>query len=195
MITHLKTLPGQITALRIYLLPLLWIFALFDLSIYLGLGLIIAVLSDVLDGFVARKLKQTNQMFGKFDSFADMLLTFSVLGWLVMLRWEIFVDHPYLSLTAFGLYLIRIIISLLKFKHLAYLHLFMAKLGGLVQAIFVIHSFLWGRYHQGLFFIAIGLFILAVLEEIIIIFIHPTLEGSIVSIFQVINDKYAMRSE
>lgn len=188
MLAHLKTLSGQITALRIYLLPLLWFFALFDLSIHLGIGLIIAVFSDVLDGFVARRLKQANDMFSKFDSIADMFLTVSVVGWLVILRWEIFVDHPYISLITFGLFVTRIMISLLKFKHLAYLHLSMAKLGGLVQAIFVIHSFLWGGYHQGLFFMASSLFILAVLEEVVVILIHPTLEGPIVSIFQVIND-------
>lgn len=53
MLRHLKTIPNQFTAFRLLLIPILWIFAFLQLPFYIGVGLIIALLTDALDGPIA----------------------------------------------------------------------------------------------------------------------------------------------
>lgn len=75
--TELKTLPNQMTAIRFVLLPILWVFALLNLPTLIGLGTVITFITDVLDGYFARKLGQVSAFGSKFDSLADNLLILS----------------------------------------------------------------------------------------------------------------------
>lgn len=86
-------LPNSISLVRILLIPIILILMLVNWDqaivsgsyqlqvawLLAGIFFIVAVLSDYLDGYLARKLKQVTT-FGKFfDSIADKLLTNSVL--------------------------------------------------------------------------------------------------------------------
>lgn len=94
-------LPNSISLVRILLIPIILILMLVNWDqaiissnyqlqvawLLAGIFFVVAVLSDYLDGYLARKLKQVTT-FGKFfDSIADKLLTNSVL--IVMSYFEI----------------------------------------------------------------------------------------------------------
>jgi CDP-diacylglycerol--glycerol-3-phosphate 3-phosphatidyltransferase len=74
LLKHLGQLPNQLTAIRLALVPLLWILALTEHTFYLGLGVALACLTDALDGIVARKLNLVSDFGARFDSLADNLL-------------------------------------------------------------------------------------------------------------------------
>jgi CDP-diacylglycerol--glycerol-3-phosphate 3-phosphatidyltransferase len=73
------TLANRITLLRIALIPLCIIFLLADL---LGLAAVIFLflsLSDLLDGYIARKYHQVSEIGKMLDPLADKILVISVL--------------------------------------------------------------------------------------------------------------------
>jgi phosphatidylglycerophosphate synthase len=167
-------LPNPFTALRLLLVPLLWALALAGLDRWLGLGLALAALTDVLDGRLARLDARFQD--GRFDSLADKVLTFSVVVWLVLRRPAIFREHPGLMLAATLVYAAALLTGWFKFRRVSGLHTHLGKLGGLVQAIFVVQALVFGGYSRLLLFLALGLFILAAAEELAILLTHAAVD-------------------
>jgi CDP-diacylglycerol--glycerol-3-phosphate 3-phosphatidyltransferase len=84
----LRTIPNQITVARLASVPLLMFLILWDSNVGRILGIVLfflAAVSDAVDGYVARSLKQTST-FGKLaDPIADKLLVSGALIALVQL--------------------------------------------------------------------------------------------------------------
>jgi len=76
------TLPNIITIFRIVLIPV-FLIVFYSSSesriLYAGLIFILAGISDVLDGFIARKFDLTSKLGAVLDPFADKLMSFTVL--------------------------------------------------------------------------------------------------------------------
>lgn len=169
---QLTLFANQLTALRLLSVIPLWLLALRDQPRLVGVGLLLALLTDVLDGWLARRLRQTSAFGAAFDSFADKVLTFSVVGWLALLRPELFRDHAlWITLTALS-FAVSLLTGWLKWGKPAALHLYSARLGGFVQALFVLHALLAERYSTPLLLAALGLGTLAALEEIAVQLTH-----------------------
>ena len=169
-----RPLPNPLTALRLLLLPALWALALARQPVWLAAGLAIAVLTDVMDGRLAKRWPRFAD--GRFDALADKLLTFSVAVWLVLLRPQIFREHPWLLLATTVIYAADLIFGWLKFKRVPGLHLHLGKLGGALQALFVLHALLSGGYSPLLLDLALGVFIVAAAEELAILITHREID-------------------
>ena len=162
------------TALRLLLVPGLWLLALWQQDRWLAFGLAVAALTDVLDGWLARRDPRFKD--GRFDSIADKVLTFSVVAWLVLRRPEIFREHPWLIAAATALFAAVQLASWIKFRRVSGLHTHLGKLGGLAQAVFVLHALVFGGYSAALLYIALGLWVLACAEELAITLTHADLD-------------------
>lgn len=162
------------TALRLLLVPALWLLALWQQDVWLGLGLALAALTDVLDGRLSRHDPRFKD--GRFDSLADKVLTFSVAVWLVMRRPEIFRQHPWLILAATALFAAVQLASWLKFRRVSGLHTHLGKLGGLAQAVFVVQALVFGGYSPPLLYLALGLWVVACAEELALTLTHAALD-------------------
>lgn len=159
--------PNPFIYLRILSVPLLWFFAWKDWQAALGIGIALSALTDVLDGRLAAHDRAYAN--ARLDSFADKLLTISVLLWLILLRPALFSDHaPWVALAA-ATFVASILVSVIKYHRPTTLHLLSGKFGGLLQGIFVVHTFVSGGYSRWLFYAAIGSFILAGIEEILVL--------------------------
>ncbi len=180
---YLKTIPNLLTALRLLLLPVLWGLALLKWPVPLAIGMIISFLTDTLDGFIARRFNVTSAFGSKFDSLADNLLIPSTMIWLVILRPEVFTDHPILCAVAAVIYGSSLLVGWIKFRRFANLHLYSKKTAGVLSYAFIVHALLAGRYNAWLFYIAISLFILASVEGLILQLTHAQVDehmGSLV---------------
>jgi len=169
-----RPLPNPLTALRLLLLPVLWALALARQPAWLAAGLAAAVLTDVLDGRLARRWPRFAD--GRLDALADKLLTCSVALWLVLLRPQIFSEHPWLLLATTLVYAADLIYGWLKLQRVPGLHLHLGKLGGALQALFVLHALLSGGYSPAILYLALGVFILAASEELAISMTHDEVD-------------------
>ena len=173
---HFLTVPNLLSGFRLLLIPVLWGCAWLKLSWCIGIGLIVSWLTDFLDGFIARKLNMVTVLGAKLDSLADDVVLISVIAWIFMLRREIVTDHALLVLAGIGGYGFTLLVSWWKFRQFgSNLHLYSHKASSVMGYLFLIHAFLFGSYHHGLFYLVIGVFIVAQVETIGILLLCPVI--------------------
>jgi phosphatidylglycerophosphate synthase len=179
------TIPNLLTITRLLLVPVLWILALQGHAFYAGIGLILAGLTDTLDGFIARRYNLTSAVGSQLDSLADNAITLSAFAWLVMLRPEIFAGHPVLWLVTLGFCLTDIVAGLLKFGRVSDLHLYSSKAASVILYCFIVHTLLFPGYSSTFLYIGAASMILCCSEDMAILLTHPNPKEGIGSIVRV----------
>lgn len=174
-------IPNLLSFLRLILVPALWVFALFDQPKVVGVGLFVAAVTDVLDGQLARRLNKITSFGSKLDSIADICVTFSAIGWLLVLRPEVIRAHPYFVavLTATGIF--SLVLGWHKFGRLADFHLNSGRAAGIVGYIFLIDLFLFTRYTQPLFYALMVLAWIVAIEALMLLFTRDSLDERVPS--------------
>jgi len=181
--SNFRLIPNQITAIRFLAVPVMWVMAFHLQLTYIGIGLVISLVADLLDGFVARKIHQTSDFGSKFDSFSDQFVQLSALIWVLWLMPEIISENLFISIVAIMIYITSLMVGIVKFKRLANLHLYLSKVGGLFLYIFLIHAFFVGEYNYYLFILAGILFILSSTETLVLQLTMRNVDSNIGSFF------------
>ncbi len=175
---------NYLSALRLALVPVLWVLALLELPFYLGVGLAVAGLTDVLDGPVARATGRTSRYGAQLDSLADILLMASIFWWLVLLRPEFFSDNaaPLVVWAVVGS--AAVIVTLVKFGRMGNLHLYSAKAAGVLGHLFAVWIFIFGDYDPIFFTVAIAVAIVASTETLLVALIRDRVSERIGTILR-----------
>jgi len=166
---HLSTLPNQLTAGRLALVPLLWFLAVFNRPVWLGIGVAVAGATDVLDGWLSRRWHQTSEFGSRMDSVADHLLAISVTLWLVLLRPFFFREQKWALIAWSAFALLVLGVSWVRFHRFVDLHLYSAKAAVFLSFCFGIPLLVLGRYSLVQFWVTIGTCTLAAAEALIVI--------------------------
>ncbi|HEX5727167.1 MAG TPA: CDP-alcohol phosphatidyltransferase family protein [Longimicrobiaceae bacterium] len=182
VLDNLKTLPNQITATRLALIPVLWVLALQDRPVWLGVGLGIAASTDILDGWLSRRWGQTSAFGSRLDSLADHLLTASTLAWLLLLEGDFFRAQRVPLLLWVGLALATLAVSRWRYGRWADLHLYSSKLAVVLGFVFAVALLVQEEYSRPLWWATFALATLAVLESLAVILTRPRVDEHIGSI-------------
>jgi phosphatidylglycerophosphate synthase len=177
------------TAVRFFSIPVLWVFAFLGNGLILGIGVIIAAVTDALDGQLARRLGHVSSFGSKFDSIADHTLQLSAVVWLGMLVPEVFTENPLLVWTALGMNLLALLIGIVKFKRIANLHLYLSKAVWPLFLTLVAHAFLTGSYSKVLLYIACIAIIVAYTETITLLLTRDRVDEHIGSLLFIYLDE------
>ena len=181
---NLGTLPNQLTASRLVLLPVLWVLALLGEPVWLGIGVLAASVTDMLDGYLSRRWNQTSAFGARLDAMADHLLALSTTLWLVMLRPFFFREQmgPLIAWGAFALFVL--LVSWLKFRRMVNLHLYTSKAAVILAFLFGIPLLILGRYNHLQFWITLAVCTLAAAESLAIILTRDRVDENIGSILR-----------
>ena len=160
------TLPNLLSGLRLTLVPLLLALAWTNLPNLFFPFLVLAMLTDMADGYLARKLHQTSEFGAKLDSWADLLTYLSLPFCVWWLRPDVIRDEKFFLVAAVFFYLGAIAFGFLKFRKLTAYHTLSGKLaaillGGVAVALF-------GGGPGWLLRVAVPVVVLSALEEIAI---------------------------
>lgn len=183
----LKTVPNQLTAARLALIPIMWVLAWMKLPAYIGIGIFICFVTDVLDGYIARRLNQVSDFGSKFDSLADNLLLPSALVWVWLFRPEIYLDNPLICILGITLYFASLLLGGFKFKRFANLHLYSSKAASVALHLFVSHALIVNQYSRIFFYIAAVMFIVSSSETFILQLVSRRVDehmGSLILVLQ-----------
>ena len=178
---QLTSLPNLLTCSRFILAPVLLYLAWQNNENAFLLLLAITFLTDVLDGFTARLLKQTSELGARLDTSAD-LVVYTTLAIAVWWLWPDIVQRESIYVfLVIASYITPILIGLIKFHALTSYHTWLVKLAvvllGLSFFILFIFDLAW-PFHIAVFFC-----VLAAIEEISITLISDDLQSDISSIW------------
>lgn len=169
MFEDLRKLPNQITLMRILLIPVMWFLILKGYPLYyIGILLIFCGITDVLDGYLARKLNQMTEFGSRLDSWGDNILLISTIIWTALRMPEVFTENYLLMSTALGFYGLYLIVGAVKFHRFGNLHLYLSKAATLTAYLFLLHAFLTGSYSRGFFIFTAVISIISDIEGILI---------------------------
>jgi phosphatidylglycerophosphate synthase len=166
MIRELRLVPNQLTAARLLLLPVLWVYALRGDSLAVGVGLALAFALDFGDGFVARRLGQTSAFGSKFDSAVDAFIGPSAICWLLLLQPATVLDHIVLLTLWAGLTYGSLAVGVFKFRRVGNLHLQSSRIACVVQYAFLVDAFAAPPCQPALLYAAAALGIASSLETL-----------------------------
>lgn len=176
MKAHFMRLADELTLLRLLLVPPLWVLALLDMRVPLGIGLAVAGLTDVLDGPIARRQGSSSRIGSQLDSIADHTLTTSALLWLIMFRPAFFREYAAVLITWGAFAVVTLIVGYARFRRFANLHLYSAKAAGFVGHVFAIWMLLFDGPAAPFFHIAITLAFLATAETFAVLLTRTTVD-------------------
>lgn len=166
---NLINLPNALSAYRIVIIPLI-IYALYFEKRELFVTLIcINLITDVLDGLIARTFKLTTEFGAKLDSTADIgTFVLAIAGFFVF-EITFLKEHKIAFSTLIGFYLLGQVYSLIKFKTNTTFHLYSNKFSGYMQGFFIFTFFAFG-YFAPFFYFMIVVGCLAEAEVIAMVF-------------------------
>lgn len=125
-------------------------------------------ITDILDGYIARKYKLQTDIGARLDSYAD--IGSYIIALYAIIKWHpyLFTNYGYWLITFITLYVLQLCICWLRHKKwVAGLHLYSSKITGYVQGIFLLILFIFG-FINWLFYFMIAIGISAELEAIVI---------------------------
>lgn len=181
-------LPNLLSFYRLLTFPFLVWMILTEKEDLFAIFLCINLVTDILDGLIARVFKLETKFGAKLDSLADVgtyicafwgIFTFKQdeLGESIHLLW------PFLILFILGL-----LVSFVKFRQSPSLHLYASKIGGYVQGIYFFVLFAW-LHVPWLYFMAVGAGYLSWLEEVIVLLILKEPQSNVKGLYWVLKEQ------
>jgi CDP-diacylglycerol--glycerol-3-phosphate 3-phosphatidyltransferase len=186
----LRQLPNALSAARIAAAPVLVGLALAGEEDAYTWLLLPALATDIADGLIARLLHLQTELGARLDSTADLLVTVATLTGAWVFHPELFRDHwPGLALLL-GTGLVEYGLALLRYGRLSSFHTWSSKAAGVMLVLFVFLLFLDGLI-PWLFHLAVGLAVLASLEEYVLLALLPEWRSNVHGVWQVLRERRA----
>lgn len=132
----------------------------------------INLLTDILDGFIARTFNMQTKLGAKLDSYADVGSVILGVAGIYVFRWEGFAANPFPFFIYLFLYLSSMLYGFLKYNEIQGFHIYSFKFIGYVQGIFLFTTFVF-EFFDLFYLITMFMGVLACIEEIILITLLP----------------------
>lgn len=188
---HIKdkiNIPNLLSFYRLLAFPVILFLAITGQKQAFAVLIVINLLTDVLDGMIARLLGQQTEFGARIDSIADMGTYFLVFLGIWLFKRADFAPHI-LSFSIFIVLLVAALaLSLIKFGRFPSLHLYSWKIGGYIQGTFFFILFTFG-FFTPFYYLMIIWGILAFLEHIIIQLIIPEMRTNAKGLYWVLKEQ------
>jgi cardiolipin synthase (CMP-forming) len=165
---NILNLPNFISFYRLVMFPVILVLALTRNEYAFVFLLVVNLISDIIDGQVARFFKLETRFGAGLDNLADMGTYFLALLGIFLFRWEEIQPHAFFLYIFLVIFILSYIIAFYRFGKIPGLHLYSAVTAGYIQGFFFFVLFVWGFY-PWMYYLAIGLGIIAYTEKIIVL--------------------------
>ncbi len=172
-----SSLPNLLSAVRILLMPTALVVAMAGSKLWFAVLLAVALLTDALDGFLARRLHAESEFGRKLDSAADYLTLLTGLAGIALLWPDIMRrELPWVA-AGLTMFFAVIVYGLLRLGRAPCYHTWIAKIAAVGCGLSLI-PLLMG-YSAAPLHWALALQIIGGLEELLIIYLVPWHEGEL----------------
>lgn len=179
-------LVNGITLYRLIAAPvLIWLILTRQPDVFKWL-LAVSFFTDSIDGYLARKYKVVSVLGARLDSIADDLTVVAGIIGLFVFKPD-FIKEVYIwMILLFALFVIHVTLALVKYGKPTSFHTYLAKAAAVCQGVFLILTFFVPAPLYALFYIAVLVTALDLVEEIVMILLLPDWEADIKGIYWVL---------
>jgi len=187
-------IPNFISIFRIFSAPVLWILIYFGYETAFKWLLTLAFFTDMIDGIIARQLKQVTKLGSILDSYGDSLIIITGLIGLVIFNPDLFQKYVLVLIVVVSLHIIQLVLSLLKYGRPSSFHTRTAKLGALAVGMFILVT-LHFYFIPWLFYVTVVILILDAIEESVLVFLIPEWKTDVKGIYWYLRNKNKINSQ
>ena len=165
---NILNVPNAISFYRLIIFPVILALAILNHEKWFVILICISLVSDILDGSIARYFNLRTRFGAALDNLADICTYAMALLGIFRFRWDSIEPHAwalYLFLTVF---VISYIIAFIRFGKIPGLHLYSAVSAGYIQGIFFFILFVFGFY-PWIYYLALGWGTIAYIEKIFVL--------------------------
>ena len=161
----MKNVPNILSGARLLSFPVLLILIYLGEEKIFSIWFCINLITDILDGWIARKFDASTAFGARLDSLADMGSYILAVYGIYQFHWDSFEPYQWWLFIFIFFYSLSMIFSLIKFKTFPSLHLYSFKISGYCQGIFLGILFIY-QFIPWLFILAMSIGIIANIEEL-----------------------------
>lgn len=147
----------------------------------------INLITDILDGFIARRFNMQTEIGAKLDSIADIGLFIQAFVGIFIFKSIDFQPYFWSFSIFIILFLACMLFSVIKFKQFPSLHLYSWKIGGYIQGIFFFVLFVFGFNIYFYYFMLIW-GILSFVEHLIVQILLKKMKSNAKGLYWVLNE-------
>ena len=165
---NILNVPNVLSFYRLIISPLILFFVLSGEEKLFVVFICISLVSDVLDGNIARIFKLQTRFGAALDNLADLSAYVVALAGIFRFKWVDLEPHAWVIYLFVGTLLLSYLIAFLRFHKIPGLHLYLAVSSGYVQGVFIFTVFVFDFFPWMLYTAAIWGTI-AYIEKIIVL--------------------------
>jgi cardiolipin synthase (CMP-forming) len=177
---NILNLPNLISFYRLIMFPVILLLAILGHEHWFVVLICINLVSDILDGFIARTFKLVTRFGAALDNVADIGTYILALYGLFTFKWSDVQPHAWFLYLFLAVFITSYIVAFIRFGKVPGLHLYGAVAAGYIQGLFFFVLFVWG-FNLWFYYIAIGWGIVAYVEKIFVLLkiddIKPGIKG------------------
>jgi len=182
------TIPNILSFYRLVSFPIVLYFAIKQIENIFVILLMIDLITDVLDGFIARRFNMQSELGARLDSIADIgMFSLGIIG-IFIFKIDDFTPHLIIFYIFLSLYLLSNLFSLIKFGRFPSLHLYSWKIGGYLQGIFLFILFTID-FNIYIYYFVMFWGIISFTEHIIIQLIIKSMKSNAKGLYWVLKDR------
>lgn len=160
-------IPNILSLYRLLSFPFILLIAILEKEQIFVMLFIINLVTDILDGWIARRFNMQTEIGAKIDSIADIGSFILAFVGIYLFKSIEFTPHIVSFSWFIGLFVFSNVLSLFKFKKTPSLHLYSWKIGGYIQGFFFFTLFAF-TFNRWFYYLMVTWGILSFIEHIII---------------------------
>jgi phosphatidylglycerophosphate synthase len=175
-----------ITGYRLLAAPILVILIFTDNVDWFKWLLAVSFGTDAIDGYLARKYKVISKFGAKLDSIADDFTIVAAIVGLFVLKRDFIIEQIIPIVILLSLFVIEIALSFFRYKQASSFHTYLAKIAAVLQGSFLILAFFLPEPYYPLFWAALIITALDLIEEIILVLLLPKWQTNVKGLYWVL---------
>ena len=177
---NIANVPNVISFYRLVTFPVILLLGIYGYEQLFVILLCINLVSDIFDGFIARRFNMATRFGASLDNLADIGTYLLALYGVFTFRWGEIQPHAWFLYLFLAIFLLSYLVAFIRLGKIPGLHLYSVVSSGYVQGTFFFVLFVWG-FNLLFYYIAIGWGIIAYAEKILVLLrledIKPGVKG------------------
>lgn len=165
---NILNVPNIISLYRLLVFPLILYFALSGQEKLYTIFLCISLISDIIDGNMARYFKLQTKFGAALDNLADVCTYSMAFLGIFLFKWEDIAPHAWILYLFLAVFIASYLVSFIRFGKIPGLHLYSAVSAGYLQGLFFFVLFVFGFY-PWFYYLVLIWGIIAYIEKIFIL--------------------------